>query len=394
MSGAERERADGAEAARALEAGIGARAGNSPGSQGQAASEADRGAGIARSVEQAVDKSVDEADDEAVDEVVDEAIDEAVEHAIQEGLATSREITRHEARNFYHGLRLLPERERAALYVVYAWMRVLDDIADDGAADERARREKLDWFEARTRAVFGEDWHQEAARTIAALGAAPLSREELVCLALARECRRMQFGIGDFLAAIDGQRMDLAPRGYADFAETELYCDRVASTVGRICLDVWGVRDGADPKRARALSTARGIAFQLTNILRDLREDHARGRCYLPADELAAAGLSAPDLLAWRDDARCAAFVRGQCARAARYFDESAQLEAMVSAKAVPTLVAMSVIYRRILAKIEADPRRALARRVSLSTFEKILIGLGARLGMLRAPGSAGGGAP
>ena len=345
----------------------------------------------------------------------------AVEFAIQDAWRLCESITRREARNFYHGLRLLPRRERLALYVVYAWMRVVDDIADDGTATEDERRRLLDWFEARTRAAFGREWHRDAARVIAEGGESGLSREELVCLALAQERVAFSLGIDDFLHAIEGQRMDLAPRVYADFAETALYCDRVASTVGRICLDVWGVRDGADGgiarelstkrgvafqlvnilrdvregadrARARELSTARGIAFQLTNILRDLREDSARGRCYLPADELAAAGLAVEDLLAWRDDARCAAFLRSQCARAARYFDESAALEGLVAPNAVPTLLAMSVIYRRILAKIEADPRGAIARRVSLSAFEKVSIGLRARLGLLRAP-SAGGGA-
>jgi phytoene synthase len=316
----------------------------------------------------------------------------AVEFAIQDAWRLCESITRREARNFYHGLRLLPRRERLALYVVYAWMRVVDDIADDGTATEDERRRLLDWFEARTRAAFGREWHRDAARVIAEGGESGLSREELVCLALAQERVAFSLGIDDFLHAIEGQRMDLAPRVYADFAETALYCDRVASTVGRICLDVWGVRDGADRARARELSTARGIAFQLTNILRDLREDSARGRCYLPADELAAAGLAVEDLLAWRDDARCAAFLRSQCARAARYFDESAALEGLVAPNAVPTLLAMSVIYRRILAKIEADPRGAIARRVSLSAFEKVSIGLRARLGLLRAP-SAGGGA-
>ncbi|MCE2884300.1 MAG: squalene/phytoene synthase family protein [Planctomycetaceae bacterium] len=304
-----------------------------------------------------------------------------LEFAIQDGWRLCESITREEARNFYHGLRLLPRAERSALYVVYAWMRILDDIADDESANAETRRKALEWIERGTRAAFGGDWYRDAARALEANGR--LTREEYVLLALAQEVVLRRLEIDDFLAAIEGQRMDLAPRVYANFAETALYCDRVASTVGRICLDVWGVRDGADATRARELSTARGIAFQLTNILRDIREDHARGRCYLPADELAAHGLSIDALLAWEDDRRCTAFMREQCARAARYFDESASLEQIVSTKAVSTLAAMSVIYRRILGKIARDPRRALARRVSLSTLEKLSIGLRARFGLL-----------
>ena len=179
--------------------------------------------------------------------------------------------------------------------------------------------------------------------------------------------------------------MDLAPREYAGFAETERYCDRVAATVGRICLDVWGVRNGADPEIARALSTKRGVAFQLVNILRDIREDHARGRCYLPSDELAASGLSVGLLIDWADDARCARFMHVQVSRAERIFAESAALDGMVSVDAVPTIRAMSAIYRGILRKIARDPRRALVERARLSAVEKSWIALRARLGLLGA---------
>ena len=214
-------------------------------------------------------------------------------------------------------------------------------------------------------------------------------REDAVFQGLCAVLRDYPVHGGEFLAAIEGQRMDLAPRAYADYEQTELYCDRVAATVGRICLDVWGVKADVDVDIARALSTKRGVAFQLTNILRDIREDHARGRCYLPADELAANGITVDDLLAWSDannaDARCARFMHIQCARAQRIFAESAALDAMVSPDAVATIGAMSAIYREILRKIAVDPRRALARRVRLSALEKSWIALRARLGLLGA---------
>lgn len=316
---------------------------------------------------------------------VPQALRVEIEFAIQDGWGLCEQITRNEARNFYYGLKLLPHAERRSLFVVYAWMRVIDDIADDESAGLESRINALHFVEERTRAAFDRDWFDGAVHALKTNG--QLTREEYVLLALAQEIVLRKLSIDDFLAAIEGQRMDLTPRVYANFSETALYCDRVASTVGRICLDVWGVRDERDAARARELSTARGIAFQLTNILRDIREDHARGRCYLPADELAAHGLTVESLLAWNDDARCTAFMREQCARAARYFDESASLEGIVSAKAVSTLTAMSVIYRRILEKIARHPRRALERRVSLSTFEKLSIGMRARLGLLSSIG-------
>lgn len=290
-------------------------------------------------------------------------------------------ITRNEARNFYYGLRLLPVRERRALYAVYAWMRVLDDLADDDAVDAASRRSGIARLEARTRAVFADP----AGAPGDASGDA---REDAVLAALAAVLREFPMDQADFMGAVEGQRMDLpsegiAPRAFATYAETELYCDRVASTVGRICLGVWGMRDGADPEIARELSTRRGIAFQLTNILRDIREDHVRGRCYLPADELAASGLTVESLLAWTDDARCARFMHIQCSRAERIFAESMALDGMVAPRAVPTIRAMSAIYRGILRRIARDPRRALAERVRLSAFEKSWIALRARFGLL-----------
>jgi phytoene synthase len=204
-----------------------------------------------------------------------------------------------------------------------------------------------------------------------------------VLVALAAISRRYALPAADFEGALEGQRMDLEPRVYASFAETELYCDRVASTVGRICLDIWGVRDGADAARARELSTKRGIAFQLTNILRDVREDLARGRCYLPADELAAHGLDAASLVAWRQPEASARFIGVQCERARRYFAESAPLDAIVSPDARPTIVAMSEIYRGILGVIARDPAKAMRERARLSTLTKSWIALRARFGAL-----------
>lgn len=289
-------------------------------------------------------------------------------------LAACAEITRREARNFYHGLRLLPARERFALYAVYAWMRVLDDIADAEGRSSDARRDDLARFEAATEAVLA-----------GAASAANDARESAVLEGLASVVAAFPIDSADVRGAIEGQRMDLDPRAFGSFTETERYCDRVAATVGRICLDVWGLREGADPSIARELSTRRGIAFQLVNILRDIREDHARGRCYLPADELAANGLSVGALLAWSDDARCARFMHVQCSRAERIFAESAALDGMVAPKAVPTIRAMSAIYRGILRKIARDPRRALAERARLSALEKSWIALRARLGLLGA---------
>jgi phytoene synthase len=286
---------------------------------------------------------------------------------IDAALEACAEITRTQARNFYHGLRLLPSPKREALYAVYAWMRIADDIADEEGASADARRARLDELAAGTRLALAGEARDDAP----------------VLVALAAISRRYALPAADFEGALEGQRMDLEPRVYATFAETELYCDRVASTVGRICLDIWGVRDGADAARARELSTKRGIAFQLTNILRDVREDLARGRCYLPADELAAHGLDAASLVAWRQPEAAARFIGVQCDRARRCFAESAALDAMVSPDARPTIVAMSEVYRGILGVIARDPAKAMRERARLSTLTKSWIALRARFGVL-----------
>ena len=273
------------------------------------------------------------------------------------------EMTRTQARNFYYGLRLLPPPTREALYAVYAWMRVADDIADEGGAAVEDRRARLDQLAADTRvALTGE-----------------MRSEHAVLVALAAISRRYVLPAHDFDAAIEGQRMDLEPRVYASFAETALYFDRVASTVGRICLAIWGVREGVELAVARELSTQRGIAFQLTNILRDVREDHARGRCYLPADELAAHGLDVSMLVSWRDATRCERFMQMQ------WFDQSAPLDALVAQDAEATIRAMSAIYRGILRVIARDPAGAMRTRARLSSVTKLMIALRARLRLLPA---------
>ena len=174
---------------------------------------------------------------------------------IDAALEACAEITRTQARNFYHGLRLLPSPKREALYAVYAWMRIADDIADEEGASADARRARLDELAAGTRHALAGEARDDAP----------------VLVALAAISRRYALPAADFEGALEGQRMDLEPRVYATFAETELYCDRVASTVGRICLDIWGVRDGADAARAREL-----VAWGVDSIITDRPADIAQ----------------------------------------------------------------------------------------------------------------------
>ena len=145
----------------------------------------------------------------------------------------------------------------------------------------------------------------------------------------------------------------------------------MASTVGLVCVEVWGFKDDT----ALRLAEDRGIAFQLTNILRDLRGDYREGRRYVPREDLDRHGLDIESLCAWADSKRCTAFVRDQVRRAGGYYRDSEQLEMLISPSCVPALWTMTAIYRGLLRQIDADPHRIVTdRRVRLSSARKALI--------------------
>ena len=268
-------------------------------------------------------------------------------------------IVKSRARNFWYGLRLTPEPKRSALYAIYAWMREADDIADEEGATPDARRLELDAFRARTHRVFlgavdSDPWWRAFGDTV--------QRH-----ALLRE---------PFDAMIDGQDADLDWTTCSDRRVLERFCWQVASTVGLICVRIWG-HDG-NPEVDR-MAVDRGKAFQLTNIIRDLREDRQRGRTYLPADELEAAGLDIEGLLAWRDPIRCRDFIRGQVAHAEAYFRASARLDAHLNAECRATSWAMTQIYHELLQRIDRDPSRVVRARVGLGSIRKMTIAWRAR---------------
>ena len=270
-----------------------------------------------------------------------------------------QDVVRHAARNFYYGLRLSPEPQRSALYAIYAWMRRADDLADD-ATDLDAARAALEAFRT---------------ATDAALAGAPDATDPTL-VALSDVAAHHALDAAPFHAMLDGQRDDLDGATYETFDDLRVYCERVASTVGVICVTIWGATD----PRATALAVDRGIAFQLTNILRDFVEDAQRGRTYLPADEFRAAGLTPDALLRWTDSGACGRFVIAQIERAAAYYERSAPLDAMITPSCRPTLRAMTAIYRGILGKMAARPFRVvLGRRVRLSVPKKVAIALRAR---------------
>jgi len=280
-----------------------------------------------------------------------------------------RRITRQRAANFYWGLRLTPEPKRSAMYAIYAWMRRADDIVD-GAADTVSMdelRAQVDSFRASTRRALAGDDGDSAGCADAELAA--------TWIALAATARSYPLDASEFEAMLDGQVEDAVPRAMRTCAELDAWCWKVASTVGIICVRVWGHRPGP----AIELAAQRGIAFQLTNVIRDFTEDLARDRVYLPREDFDAAGLTPQSLASWSDPVRCRSFVLAQCERARALYRRSEPLDALVNADCAPVLRALTEIYRQLLERIAADPAAIVRRRVSLPIWRKIAIGLSAR---------------
>jgi phytoene synthase len=290
-------------------------------------------------------------------------------------------ITRTEAANFYYGIRLLSGERRRAMCAAYAFARRIDDIGDGTLARER-KLELLDEAGAQL---------AELERSRSAL----VAPSDPVIVALADAHARFSLPPGALGELIDGVRMDVDGISYESFDELVLYCRRVAGAIGRVCLAIFATRvpgEGAAPERAQieALADDLGVALQLTNILRDVREDALNGRIYVPAEDLrrfevaggAAAGAdmaSSAQALATaavNQDAALVALVRFEADRAQQWFARGMALVPLLDRRSAACVAAMAGIYHRLLAQIQADPPRALRERMSLSSREKALVAL------------------
>ncbi len=275
-----------------------------------------------------------------------------------------RHIARSAAKNFYYGFAVLPRPKRNSLSAVYAFMRRCDDIADDNALSFYERRNKLaEWLDSVHRALAG------------------YPTDDALLLALADTQRRYQIPIGllDQLAygtAADveqepgtpEQAATLVPR-YRTFEELRQYCYGVASVVGLVCIKIFGYRDPA----AEGLAERCGLAFQLTNIIRDVKEDAAMGRLYFPEEDLAEFGLSAADF-ATPDAARLRPLLAKQADRAREGYRAGEELIPLVNEDSQPALWVLITIYRRLLEKIASRQYDVFSERVSLSVREKLTV--------------------
>jgi phytoene synthase len=272
-------------------------------------------------------------------------------------------ITRSRARNFYYGIRLLPPRQRSAMCALYAMARRIDDIGDGpgaaGAADNRLHALQ----EVRTSLELLAKATGEGTPAVAAPPGDP------VLTALADTARQFPVPIGAFLDLVEGCEWDIAGRRYGSFSELVEYCRRVAGTIGRLSLAVYGSSDGP---AAEPLADALGVGLQLTNILRDLIEDRdVMGRVYLPSEDLARFGVDAA-LTGRGDD--LVALICFETGRAAEWYERGMALLPLLDKRSRACTAAMTGIYRRLLDKIRVDPEAVLHGRLGLSSAEKLVV--------------------
>ena len=285
---------------------------------------------------------------------------------LEHAYAACRGIARASAKNFYYSFLVLPRRKRNALCAVYAFMRLADDISDDALLTPQERYAKL------------ETWSEQARR---AFGGEPT--DDAVLVALADAQRRFQIPPELFNKLAQGTAMDLqypfqpgeespfAP--YETFEELYQYCYHVASVVGLVCIHIFGYRDPA----AEPLAEKCGIAFQLTNILRDVKEDAAMGRIYFPRQDLqrfsiSPATLTSAHLRNGFQPSSLRPLLEFEAERAREFYRAGAELLPLIDADSRPALWVLIEIYRRLLEKMAQRNYDVFSERISLSTAEKL----------------------
>ena len=293
--------------------------------------------------------------------------------SLEEAYAICRAIAKREAKNFYYSFVALPPARRNAICAIYAFMRKADDLSDDESLSREERRHQLDqWLKA---------WH-------AARGGAPTGDPVFVAVRDASARFNIPFALLDELVA--GTTMDLksefcgTPDTYATFADLYRYCYLVASVVGLVCIRIFGYSD----PRAEKLAEETGIAFQLTNILRDVAEDAERNRVYLPLEDLAAHEVSLGQLVRHPGPITPGerALLKEIAGRAEAYYRSAQELLPLIDAESRPALWVLVSIYHQLLKRIEKANYDVFSKRASVPTLQKLgILSIGlTRMGVMR----------
>ena len=271
---------------------------------------------------------------------------------LSEAYAECERITWSQARNFAYGIRLLPPAKRRGLAVIYAFARRIDDIGDGTLPPE----EKIAALE-------------QARQAIATLTAA--SQDDPVLMALADVERNFPVPMPAFGELIDGCVADVRGTSYQTFDDLLYYCRCVAGSIGRLSLGIFGTSH--DAAQAAELADSLGVALQLTNILRDIREDHQNGRIYLPAEDLAKFDCD-PSTLDQSASPGFTRLVEFEAERARDWYATGWKLLSLLDRRSAACTGAMAGIYRRLLERIAAEPAAVLRGRMSLSGREKATV--------------------
>ncbi|MGB4346396.1 MAG: presqualene diphosphate synthase HpnD [Burkholderiaceae bacterium] len=251
--------------------------------------------------------------------------------------------------SFYYSFLFLPPQRRLAITALYAFCREVDDVVDE-CSDTMLARTKLVW------------WRKEVAQMLAGSPTHPVTK------ALAPHLQAFNIQGEHLQAVIDGMEMDLDQTRYLDYPGLQRYCWHVASVVGIMSASIFGVTN----PRTLAYAEKLGLAFQLTNIIRDVGEDARRGRIYLPVNELQAHGVPAADLLNARHSERFEALMQAQVRRAQACYDEAFALLPPEDRRAQRPGLIMAAIYRTVLDEIERDGFHVLEHKISLTPIRKL----------------------
>jgi phytoene synthase len=276
---------------------------------------------------------------------------------VEESYRHCRQAARSAGSNFVWALWMLPAPSRRAMHALYAFARHTDDLADDEAGKTASQR-----------AADLAAWRQALEAAMAGDPAGP------ILPALADAVQAYRIPPQHLFDLIAGVQRDLSPPRYATFVELEEYCHLVASSVGLACLPIWGCHD----ERAIAPARACGLAFQLTNILRDLREDAALERCYLPREDFAACGYGWEELQNGENEPAFGRLMQLEIDRAWRAYDQAATTEQYLTGGPRRLFRAMFGTYRGLLERIAAEPAQVLRRRLRVGWGRKLAIAAGA----------------
>lgn len=253
--------------------------------------------------------------------------------------------------SFYYSFRFLPPQQRQAIMSLYAFCREVDDIVDEHNEVEIARR-KLDW------------WRQEIEALYQDKGQHPVTQAMHKAFANKPQCKQY------LLELIQGMEMDLDINRYHNFGELYQYCYRAASTVGLLAAEIFGFKH----PETREYAIKLGLSLQLTNIIRDVREDASRNRIYLPTDELARHHVSEEDVLNYRNTPELQSLLAFQAQRAVQFYDEAISLLPTTDRYAQRTGLIMAAIYLSTLKEIELDGFQVMKHKIRLTPIRKLWI--------------------